>query len=167
MLGTNPTAPKGPPSESAGRAPGLARTQPRAPTGARRGPAGFSGEAAERLKAAVLKTVDSQGSGGSNPSLSATQQQEKLCVIDFYAGVSLSARQSPPLGDTGLAIIRSRIVRLKYVRPPRPVHQGDTGFAIIQPQQPPRWRRGWVVRSIAIIHEPARRLIAHSPVRSR
>ncbi len=29
------------------------------------------GEVAERLKAAVLKTVDPQGSGGSNPSLSA------------------------------------------------------------------------------------------------
>ena len=31
-----------------------------------------SGEVAEWLKAAVLKTVDPQGSGGSNPSLSAT-----------------------------------------------------------------------------------------------
>jgi hypothetical protein len=29
------------------------------------------GEVAERFKAAVLKTVDPQGSGGSNPSLSA------------------------------------------------------------------------------------------------
>ena len=29
------------------------------------------GEMAEWFKAAVLKTVDSQGSGGSNPSLSA------------------------------------------------------------------------------------------------
>ena len=29
------------------------------------------GEVAERFKAAVLKTVDSKGSGGSNPSLSA------------------------------------------------------------------------------------------------
>ena len=31
-----------------------------------------SGEVAERSKAAVLKTADPQGSGGSNPSLSAT-----------------------------------------------------------------------------------------------
>ena len=31
------------------------------------------GEVAERSKAAVLKTVDSKGSGGSNPSLSANQ----------------------------------------------------------------------------------------------
>lgn len=30
------------------------------------------GEMAERFKAAVLKTVDPKGSGGSNPSLSAT-----------------------------------------------------------------------------------------------
>ena len=29
------------------------------------------GEVAERFKAAVLKTVDPHGSGGSNPSLSA------------------------------------------------------------------------------------------------
>jgi hypothetical protein len=31
----------------------------------------INGEVAERFKAAVLKTVDPQGSGGSNPSLSA------------------------------------------------------------------------------------------------
>ena len=35
--------------------------------------AGF-GEVAEWSKAAVLKTVDSRGSGGSNPSLSAKQE---------------------------------------------------------------------------------------------
>ena len=34
------------------------------------------GEVAERFKAAVLKTVDPKGSGGSNPSLSAI-----FCVV--------------------------------------------------------------------------------------
>ena len=34
-----------------------------------------TGEVAERFKAAVLKTVDPKGSGGSNPSLSAIFNQ--------------------------------------------------------------------------------------------
>ncbi len=37
----------------------------------------MTGEVAERFKAAVLKTVDGQPSGGSNPSLSAN-------FFDFY-----------------------------------------------------------------------------------
>ena len=40
------------------------------------------GRLAEWLNAAVLKTVDPQGSGGSNPSLSAIQGEvAKLCAI--------------------------------------------------------------------------------------
>ena len=38
----------------------------------------FSGELAEWSKAAVLKTVDGQPSGGSNPSLSAIKQKKGL-----------------------------------------------------------------------------------------
>jgi hypothetical protein len=42
----------------------------------------FHGEVAERFKAAVLKTVEGQPSGGSNPSLSA----------NFVSNWSISAR---------------------------------------------------------------------------
>lgn len=39
----------------------------------------YPGEVAERPKAAVLKTVDSQGSGGSNPPLSASSINKIIC----------------------------------------------------------------------------------------
>jgi uncharacterized protein len=39
-----------------------------------------TGEVAERSKAAVLKTVDPQGSGGSNPSLSAKKSDMKTAM---------------------------------------------------------------------------------------
>ena len=38
-----------------------------------------TGEVAERPKAAVLKTVDPRGSGGSNPSLSANKSITMSC----------------------------------------------------------------------------------------
>ena len=41
------------------------------------------GEVAERSKAAVLKTVDPQGSGGSNPSLSANFSREASMFYDY------------------------------------------------------------------------------------
>jgi hypothetical protein len=50
----------------------------------------YSGEVAERFKAAVLKTVEEQSSGGSNPSLSANSSFHDI-------GVSISA------GSTGNA----------------------------------------------------------------
>ena len=48
-----------------------------------------SGEMAEWSNAAVLKTVDLNGSGGSNPSLSATQKKKSICPslleqVDFF-----------------------------------------------------------------------------------
>ena len=39
----------------------------------------FLGKMAEWSIAAVLKTVDLNGSGGSNPSLSATQKEKSVC----------------------------------------------------------------------------------------
>ena len=44
----------------------------------------ISGELAERSNAAVLKTVDPKGSGGSNPSLSAIH--EKAPERGFFYG---------------------------------------------------------------------------------
>ena len=44
---------------------------------------------AERFKAAVLKTVDCNRSGGSNPSLSA--EPRNLLVLIIYAAFSCSA----------------------------------------------------------------------------
>ena len=41
------------------------------------------GKMAERSNAAVLKTVDLRGSGGSNPSLSAKQNTHKFMQIDL------------------------------------------------------------------------------------
>ena len=38
---------------------------------------------AERSNAAVLKTVDLRGSGGSNPSLSAEENTHKFMQIDL------------------------------------------------------------------------------------
>ena len=48
------------------------------------------GEVAEWFKAAVLKTVDPQGSGGSNPSLSATS-----VVLPAVPGVTFSSSINP------------------------------------------------------------------------
>ena len=42
------------------------------------------GEVAERLKAAVLKTVDRRRSGGSNPPLSATRITQQTEIEQFY-----------------------------------------------------------------------------------
>ena len=49
----------------------------------------FLGKMAEWSIAAVLKTVDLNGSGGSNPSLSATQKKKSICPslleqVDFF-----------------------------------------------------------------------------------
>ena len=38
---------------------------------------------AERSNAAVLKTVDLHGSGGSNPSLSAKEMEKSSVLLDF------------------------------------------------------------------------------------
>ncbi len=45
------------------------------------------GEVAEWLKAAVLKTVDPKGSGGSNPSLSANKSMTGQSVMLLAAVV--------------------------------------------------------------------------------
>jgi hypothetical protein len=50
------------------------------------------GEMAERSNAAVLKTVDCQRSGGSNPSLSAKQKCESLARQQFSEAFSFGAR---------------------------------------------------------------------------
>jgi hypothetical protein len=42
------------------------------------------GEMAERSIAAVLKTVDLQGSGGSNPSLSATEKKPPIRRFFYF-----------------------------------------------------------------------------------
>ena len=42
------------------------------------------GEMAERSNAAVLKTVDCHRSGGSNPSLSARQDQNPRIIVGFF-----------------------------------------------------------------------------------
>ena len=42
------------------------------------------GEMAEWSIAAVLKTVDLRGSGGSNPSLSATRNESSACVAFLF-----------------------------------------------------------------------------------
>ncbi len=44
----------------------------------------YTGEMAEWSNAAVLKTVDLNGSGGSNPSLSAKNATEVSSVAFFY-----------------------------------------------------------------------------------
>ena len=45
------------------------------------------GEMAERFNAAVLKTVDCNRSGGSNPSLSATGHQNPCFIMGFLFSV--------------------------------------------------------------------------------
>jgi hypothetical protein len=55
-----------------------------------------AGEVAERFKAAVLKTVEGQPSGGSNPSLSAISI---VCASLF--GVTFSSSFNPPLPARG------------------------------------------------------------------
>ena len=56
------------------------------------------GEVAERFKAAVLKTVDSQGSGGSNPSLSATlwdvdcREPRQYCIHQMQKMIKSGAK---------------------------------------------------------------------------
>ena len=66
---------------------------------------GFMGEVAERSKAAVLKTVDPQGSGGSNPSLSAIYFQES-CIrelplkgLSSWGGIRTPGHQSAGFDD--------------------------------------------------------------------
>ena len=48
------------------------------------------GKMAEWSNAAVLKTVDLHGSGGSNPSLSATKSSENHC--SFFCGIKRGIR---------------------------------------------------------------------------
>src|SRR3546814_7541428 len=51
------------------------------------------GEMAEWSIAAVLKTAEPQGSGGSNPSLSATKRKGRLNVGPFLFALIASARR--------------------------------------------------------------------------
>ena len=46
--------------------------------------ANLLGKMAERSNAAVLKTVDLHGSGGSNPSLSAEMKGKRLIIINLF-----------------------------------------------------------------------------------
>jgi hypothetical protein len=87
--GVPPLGASAPTRESPVRTPPLRRArnglQPVAPVSARRDNA-RAGEVAEWLNAAVLKTVDPQGFGGSNPSLSAIPPLQPAPLLGFLKG---------------------------------------------------------------------------------
>ena len=55
----------------------------------------FLGEVAEWFKAAVLKTVDPHGSGGSNPSLSATLKHTGRICSPYFLKWLKAWRENP------------------------------------------------------------------------
>jgi hypothetical protein len=64
-----------------------------------------SGEMAERSNAVVLKTIVPQGTGGSNPSLSAMDEKPRVCEAFFfnpsevYFGKELKKKPSRRVAD--------------------------------------------------------------------
>ncbi len=88
----------------------------------------IDGELAEWSNAAVLKTVDCNRSGGSNPSLSAT--------LDLETAVAVSELDMPPNGTGSCACHRAILFELTFLNTGekfRPITPGlQTGFA-------PRW----------------------------
>ena len=88
------------------------------------------GEVAERSKATVLKTVDSQGSGGSNPSLSAIKTSavaEGFEPPDIYLIGGFDNLNNLPQGRNAGGGRGARLsgTRCEYV----PVRSAALGFA--------------------------------------
>ena len=65
------------------------------------------GELAEWSKAAVLKTVDPQGSGGSNPSLSANFSIWLRIVVKWKGSLNLRGFEPPDINQPGSTTERS------------------------------------------------------------
>ena len=97
---------------------------------------------AERSIAAVLKTVEPRGSGGSNPSLSANQNpwwRQRTCPLPF------SFEASPTSQQTGAG--------------PPAAAQGKTSEATSTPKTPPRQKSSDIIPTIsrdicALAHVP-------------
>ena len=87
---------------------------------------------AERSIAAVLKTVEPRGSGGSNPSLSANQNpwwRQRTCPLPF------SFEASPTSQQTGAG--------------PPAAAQGKTSEATSTPKTPPRQKSSDIIPTIS------------------